>query len=223
MAKHIKLKARKREKLGHTAKHVLREGGLPAVVYSKAVESTPISVDYKEFYHTYKETGKTSVIDLDIDGQNTIPCIVYDLDIHPVKDIPRHIDFLAVNLKEKITTPVPVEIEGEAPAVKEFGAVINVIHNEIQVTALPDKLPESIIVNLESLAEMSDTITIQDLAAAATDYEFADELDTVIVTLAQATEEVEEEETTPIEGEEGLEGEGGETGEGTSEETNETK
>lgn len=217
MAQHIKLKAQKRTKTGHTAKQVLREGGLPAVVYSKTVESTPIQVDYKEFYHTYKVSGKTNVIDLAIDGDKSIPCIVHDLDIHPVKDTPRHIDFLAVNLKEKITAPVPVEIVGEAPAVKEFGAVVNIVHNELDVTALPDKLPESIVLNLEVLAEMSDTITIESLAASAVDYEFADEPDTVIVTLAQATEEVEED-VAPVEGEEGAEGSEGETAEGTSEE-----
>lgn len=204
---HLQLQAKTRTKIGHTAKQLAREGQLPAVVYSDKVKSTPISIDYKEFYHTYKVAGKTNVIDLKIDEGKSIPVIVHDLDIHPFKDIPRHIDFLAVNLKKEITTVVPVEIEGEAPAIKEFGAIVNIVHNELNVTALPDKLPESITVNVDELKEMSDHITIADLANKAGDYKFADEAETVVVSLAMPKEEVEEEITSEVaEGEEGAEG-----------------
>jgi large subunit ribosomal protein L25 len=197
---HLKLKASKRTNVGHKAKQLAKVGILPAVVYSKKFESTPIQVDYKEFYHLYKESGKTTVIDLKIDDDKVVPCIVHDLDIHPVKDTPRHVDFLVVNLKEKITAPIPVEFVGEAPAIKEFGAVVNIVHDELEVSALPDKLPESIIVNLESLAQLSDVITIQDLLTQAVDFEFIDELDTPVVSLTQPKEEVEEELGSPTGG-----------------------
>jgi len=218
---HLKLKANSRTKVGHTAKQLAREGLLPAVMYSKKVQSTPIQVDYKEFYHTYKESGRTQVIDLKIDDDKAVPCIVHDIDVHPVKDIPRHVDFLVVNLKEEITAPVPLEFVGEAPAVKEFGAVVNIVFDEVEVKALPDKLPESIEVNLELLADMQDTITFEDLLTQAVDFKFAEEdLGAVIVSLTEATQEAEEGDTTDATG--GLGEVGEDSAEGESQEANES-
>lgn len=185
---HLQLQAQTRTKVGHTAKQLLRTGQLPAVVYSKAFPARSIQIDYKQFYHLYKEVGKTGVVDLTIDEGKVIPCIVHDLDIHPFKDIPRHVDFLVVNLKEKITAPVPIEVVGEAPATKTYGAVLNIVHDELEVTALPDKLPESIVINIDTLIEMSDVITIGDLASQAVDFEFVDVHDMPIVSLTQPKE-----------------------------------
>lgn len=187
--KHLNLKAKTRTHIGHKAKKLLKEGILPAVVYSKKHVSTPIEINYKEFYHLYKQTGKTSVIDITIDEDKTIPCIVHDMDIHPVKDTPRHIDFLVVNLKEKITTPIPLEFINEAPAIKEHNAVLNVLKDKIEVSALPDKLPESIIVDLSTLTDMDSTITLNDLVGQASDYSFVDDMNMNIVTLTAQKEE----------------------------------
>jgi large subunit ribosomal protein L25 len=196
--KHLKLTAKLRTQLGHKAKHVKREGSIPAVVYSKTVDSTPLTIDYKEFYHIFKQAGKTQVLDLSIDEKKAIPVIVHDIYVHPVTSKPEHIDFKVVNLKEKVVASIPVVIEGEAVAVKEFGGVLNINFQELEVEALPDNLPHEITVNVESLKTMDDVITIADLTNSDQKFVYILESDTVVASMVTQTEEPPEEEVVDI-------------------------
>lgn len=197
--KHLQLKAKLRTQLGHKSKHVKREGLIPAVVYSKTVESTPLSIDYKEFYHIFKQSGKTQVLDLSIDENKSIPVIVHDIYVHPVTSRPEHIDFKVVNLKEKVVASIPVVTEGEADAIKEFGGVLNINFQELEVEALPDQLPHQIAVNVDSLKTMEDVITIADLTFAGQDYIFVGlDPETIVASMVVQSEEPAEEEIVAI-------------------------
>jgi len=197
--KHLQLKAKLRTQLGHKSKHVKREGLIPAVVYSKTVESTPLSIDYKEFYHIFKQSGKTQVLDLSIDENKSIPVIVHDIYVHPVTSRPEHIDFKVVNLKEKVVASIPVVTEGEADAIKEFGGVLNINYQELEVEALPDQLPHQITVNVDSLKTMEDVITIADLTVAGQDYIFVGlDSETIVASMVVQSEEPAEEEIVAI-------------------------
>ena len=62
----------------------------------------------------------SALIDLKVDGK-TLPVIVKDQQLDPVRDELIHIDLLEVRLDEKIQTQVGVHLEGieEAPGIKE--------------------------------------------------------------------------------------------------------
>ena len=66
-------------------------------------------------------------------------------------------------MDEKIKTRVPLEFVGEAPAVKTAGAVINKAMSEIEVEALPQNLPHSLIVDLSQLDAIDKSIYVRDL------------------------------------------------------------
>jgi large subunit ribosomal protein L25 len=202
---HLELQAKLRTETGNKARKLRRDGVIPAVIFSKSYGSENVQVNFSEFYKVYKQSGKNHVIDLMVDDKK-IPVIVNEIDVHPYKGLPRHVNFLAVDLKTKVTASVPVEIEGESPGVKEFGAVLIVDMEDIEVSALPDKLPNSIVINIEKLKEVGDSIKISDLTAGG-DYDFVVDADQSVVTLvAQSKEEdfetqvevVEETETTEI-------------------------
>jgi large subunit ribosomal protein L25 len=70
-------------------------------------------------------------------GKVEKPVLVHNLQVNPVSDVPVHVDFLQVDLKEKVEAEVPVELTGESPAEKQaIGTVVQHL-NEIKVEALP--------------------------------------------------------------------------------------
>jgi large subunit ribosomal protein L25 len=187
---HSELQVEKRTIIGNQVRKLRRLNIIPSVIYSNKV--TPINIQIKigEFIKVYKEAGKTHVIDLFVDGTK-YPTIVHDLDINPITQQVRHVDFLAVNLNEKVHTSVPVVLVGEARGVKENALVLTQNVKEIEVLALPDNLPEEIEVNVTDLFEIGDNVSIADLPKSDK-YEIVDEQDLVLASLVAQSVEIEE-------------------------------
>ncbi len=196
------LPAQIRTMIGHQAKKLSRTGDLPAVVYSKKTGTTSIQINYRQSYKMIKAAGTTHVINLEItDDKGKIkiqPSLVQDIDVHPVKGILRHVDFLAVNLKEKIVATVPVVYVGEAVGIKEAGGILVINIDELEVEALPNDLPEEIQVDVTNLAHIHDSIKIADLPTNAK-YKIMTESDLPIVILSGQTVEVEADPNAVIE------------------------
>jgi large subunit ribosomal protein L25 len=196
MTKHAQLAAQSRDIVGNKVRVLRREGSVPAVVYSKVVSSTPIQINALEFVKVFKQTGKTDVIDLNIDGKIQ-PCLIQAMDIHPFKHTIRHIDFLAVDLKKKITASVPVITSGDAPGVKEVGGVVNIALNQIEIEALPDDIPENITIDISSLIDFTHSIYISDIKLPKdAKYKIISDSELLVVNLAHQSQE--EEKETPV-------------------------
>jgi len=186
----------------------LREGKLiPAVFYGKGEKNIPLQVDYQTFRRLYMKSG-SQLIDLVIDGQTNKKALVHQLQYDPLSGKIKHIDFLRVSLKETITTEVPVEIIGVAPAVKDLGGIMNVVKDNIAIKCLPTDIPKQIEVDVTKLIEFNDSIHVSELAIPE-GVEVLDVPEDVVVIVNPPTIEKEPE---PVEGEEGAEGVEGEVG-----------
>jgi large subunit ribosomal protein L25 len=197
---HSALQAKKRTVLGNQVRKLRRDGILPCVIYSKKLSPICVELVQGEFNRVYKIAGKNHVIDLKLE-KKTYPCIVHDVDIHPVTGVVRHVDFLSVDLKQKVTASVPVSYIGESKAVKELGGILNTLIDELEVSALPDEIPSEIVVDVSKIEQFGDLIRIQDLQQDSS-YVFEGDADTVLVsvTAASVEEEVEAEAVeTPVE------------------------
>src|SRR3989344_4199278 len=117
MDKHI-LKAQTRKVLGRKVKKLRAEGLLPANIFGKKVKSQSVSVGLKDFAKVFQKAGKTALVEIDLDDK-MLPVLISNVSYHPVSRLPLHADFHQVDLKEKVTAHVPLEIVGEAPAVKD--------------------------------------------------------------------------------------------------------
>ena len=185
---HELLQAQKRTIVGNSVKKIRRQNLIPGVVYGNKQENTSISVDKKEFYKVYKKTGSTSIIDLKIDSNKVIPCIVHDLDLDPVTESVRHMDFLAVDLKAKIITEVPIELVGDAPGVKELGAVLVLVLDNLEVECLPEDIPNSIKVDVSGLKTLDDVLHVSDLEKSPK-YDLINDPEETIASLSVETNE----------------------------------
>lgn len=162
----IPLKAAIREIKGKQVKNLRTANQLPAVIYGKDQESQLITLDKLEFSKVVEQTGETGLIEVDT-GKAKIPCIVRDQQVSPVKNHVLHVDFFAVDLKEKIEADIPLIFVGQAPAVVDEDGTLIEVKSEIHVEALPTDLVHEIEVDITNLKTFENALTIADIKVPA--------------------------------------------------------
>ena len=207
------IKLKERTVVGKGLNAMRREGQVPAVIHNHGSESIHVMAAEKELVRIYKEAGKHHPLNLEVGGKKYL-ALIKDVHFNPVKHELQHIVFQAIRQNEKVEAEVPIKLEGEIPAEKVGLMVLHQL-DAVQIEALPRNLPDEIIVDVTSLAELHDKITVEDLqvpegVTILTDLDHP--IATVVETKAQISEEAEAEEA---------EGEAGESteGEGNAEES----
>src|SRR5215213_5711159 len=181
-----------------------REGIVPGVVYGGTGQEDAVSfrVDARELRQVLVDGS--ALIDLKVDGK-TLPVIVKDRQLDPVRDEIIHIDLLEVRLDEKIQTQVGVHIEGieEAPGIKEGGVLEHVTH-QLNIEALPTAIPDVIVVDVSGM-EIAATMHLAEITPPQGVTFLDDPEETILATVVVPTEveEPEIEEETELVGEEG--------------------
>jgi large subunit ribosomal protein L25 len=89
--------------------------------------------------------------------------IIRDLQRDPIKRNLRHLDLQVLNLAEKIRLPIQIILNGESPAVKNFGGLLLHLLDEVEVECLPTALVPAIEVNISGLKELGQAIFVRDL------------------------------------------------------------
>lgn len=204
------LSGQKRTISGRKVKKLREEGILPANIFGKKIKSEAIQVSLKDFEKTYKEVGETSLLTLVIEGGKTKDeraVLVSNVQMDPRSDIPTHVDFRQVDLKEKVSANVPVEMTGEAPAEKSGVGTAVLYVSQIEVEALPADLPEKFVVDVSSLTEVDQAIYIKDLSLDRKKVELKAEAETIVVKVEPPQKEEVVAPPAPVEGEVPAEGE----------------
>lgn len=190
----IVLQAQRRT-LVRTAKALRREGYLPAVMYGAHFPSTPILLDAHSAGLKLAKVSSSTLVYIELDGE-THAALVREKQRDYIKNRLLHVDFQVVSLTEKIRTTVSLHFEGVSPAVKDYNGVVVTSLDEVEVEALPQDLPERIVVDLSKLARIGDTIHVRDLEVGK-GVKVLNDPDEVVVVVSTTTEEVE----APAEGE----------------------
>lgn len=164
-----------------------QEGLLPAVIYGRAEESTPIAVDRKAFQKIYKAAGESSVITITGLGEDK-DALIHDVQHDAVTGEPLHADFYAIKKGQTVTVSVPLEFDGIAPAVKDLGGILTKVMHELEITVQPKDLPHAIHVDISALKTLDDQIKVKDLKLPAS-AELSVDLDEVVAMVSVAQEE----------------------------------
>lgn len=187
------ISSKKRDVIGKQVKALRREGRLPAVIYGHNLEPIAIDLDSKEATRILAGMTSSQFVKIDVDGVSHT-ALVREKQRHPVRGTLLHVDFLAVSMTERLRASVSVELDGEAPAVREYGAFVVPSVEMIEVECLPKDLPDRIRVDISGLLEIGDTIYVRDIDLPD-EVSILTDLDEVIVSVtAPAMEEEEEEE-----------------------------
>ena len=160
----LKLTASKRDLQGKRLRRVRAEGMLPAVVYGHRAAAQPLTLDGHEFQRVFARAGRTQLVDLVIDSGRAQKVLVREIQMHPRRKGPIHVDLYRVDLKEKLHAEVPITLSGESPAVKRGdGDPLQTLH-AIKVECLPSDIPEAVDVDLGRLEEVEASLRAGELA-----------------------------------------------------------
>ena len=198
------------------ARRLRRTGQVPGIIYGGDGGPELFAVDGRILRNTLAHSG--AILEVAVDGGDTAPVLVKDVQRHPVKGHAVHVDFLRVDMKVAIQTHVTLELFGadEAPGVVE-GGVLSQGAVEINIEALPGDIPDSLRFDVSGL-EMNATVTLSQLTPPPGVTLLDDPDETVLATITPPTKEPEPEEIeteTELVGEgEAAEGEEGEAAEG---------
>ncbi len=211
------LEAETRKISGRKVKTLRSQGLLPANVYGKKIKSGALQVNLKEFEKLFTKVGETGLITLNIKNgkKEEKAVLISNVQKSPISDSPIHVDFRQVDLTEKITAEVPVEIVGESPAEKQsIGTVVQYL-DEIEVEALPTDLPEKFTVDVSALSEVDQAVFVKDLKVDQKKVTLNINPDEILVKVEPPQKEEVAPAPAPAEGEVPVEGEvpaeGGET------------
>jgi len=154
MNEELSIEVQPRETSGTKAsKRLRREGKVPAVVYGGDRPTTPIVIDRRTLIELIKKAGSEhAVFLLKLAGSGTERhCMVHELEVDPTTREIVHVDFLRVDMKEKVRVEVPVELVGVPTGVKNEGGILDFVHREVEVECLPGDIPRHLELDVSAL------------------------------------------------------------------------
>ncbi len=152
--------AQRRTVLGKKVAKLRREGRIPGIVYGPVVEGTvPVTVDAREFARFYQAHGHSTLLDLRWeDGEESV--FIREVQVDPVRRDLLHIDFFAPNLRVVVRAMVPLAFRN---VTNTSEGVVTEARTDVEVEALPARIPSQIDVDLASLQQPGDVVRVGDL------------------------------------------------------------
>ena len=164
---HYQLAATLRETKGkEAAKKMRKEMDIPGVFYGPG--SDPIMLSFKDgdlrkiLKHAVSENiimGLQIKTDKDTIKKNVI---LKELQSDPLKDSYIHADFYEIAMDKELTLSVPVTLVNIPVGVSNGGGILQHVRREITISCLPDKVVESIEVDVSGL-DIGDSIHVKDI------------------------------------------------------------
>ena len=108
------LQASSRDNFGKGwARKVRQEGQLPAVMYGPLTEPQPLTLDPNQLLTIFKETqDRNTVVRVQVDNGGDVPCLVREVQRHPLSRELLHVDLYAVNPEGEVEVMVPLTTVG---------------------------------------------------------------------------------------------------------------
>jgi len=192
----IQFTAETRDGKGKGAARKLRTSGfIPGVLYGAGHESCLIRVEKKSTENIIRKLESRNVMaDLLLKKgkgkPETIKTLVKDIQIDSIRGDVLHMDFYRIRMDQEVRMGVAVHLVGLAPGVEQGGILEQEIR-ELQVQALPDRIPAMIEVDVSALV-IGSSVTVKEiiLPEGVSAVEEAEKI--VVTVLAPKVEKVEE-------------------------------
>ena len=187
------LAAQSRTDMGRGASRAARRSGrVPGVIYGAGKDTVTVSVDRRELDREMGRGGfYTRLYNLKVEDQSE-QVLPREVQLHPVTDVPLHVDFLRLSGETTIRLQIPVHFENEeeSPGVKR-GGVVNIVRHEVEVNCRADAIPESFTVDLTGL-DIGDAVRISDIDLPEGVEPVISDRDFTIATIAASSAAIEE-------------------------------
>jgi large subunit ribosomal protein L25 len=200
----VKFAVEARDTRGKGSARKLRQRGLaPGVVYGGGRAATSITFDVSAFERLLatSHSGVNTLIGLEGDSAAAGRTVIAkELQREPVRGRITHVDFIEIDLKEKIEIAVPIHLVG-TPAGVVLGGVLDQQQREVVLLCMPDAIPDDIEVDVSGM-ELGDSLHLFDISVPD-GVEFHTDESLTVATVLVPRGLKEDEEPSTEEGEEG--------------------
>jgi large subunit ribosomal protein L25 len=142
------LKAQVRQQAGSkVAARLRQQGQLPAIVYGHKQDPVSVTLATHEFLEALHHGHR--LFNVDLDGRKET-LLVKDIQYDHLGIDVIHADFMRVNLSERLTVQVGVELRGIAKGTHE-GGIIDEVLSHVDIECKVSDIPEVLFVNIKDL------------------------------------------------------------------------
>ncbi|HOB73624.1 MAG TPA: 50S ribosomal protein L25 [Phycisphaerae bacterium] len=153
------LQAERREAGGsRAAARLRRTGKIPGIVYGHGEGPVTVAVSTRELAGAIKHGQH--LVQLNLDGQ-TRHVLIKDVQYDHLASTPVHVDFMRVDMHQRVTVTVPLEFKG-VPVGTNEGGIFESPMADIEIECAVTDIPEMIRVNVADL-KLGDAIHVRDL------------------------------------------------------------
>lgn len=186
------LKATTRQQIGtkHT-RRLRKRGELPAIIYGHGEKPEAVALSLHEVEVQLHHGAR--VLKLDMGSKKNQPFLIKAVQYDYLGTNPVHLDLLRVDLDEKVTVKVAIELKGTPKGISD-GGVLDQTLAEIEVECLMTQIPDTLTPLVTHLG-IGDVLLVGDLElpTGVTTLKGADERVALITVLAEEPEADEEE------------------------------
>jgi large subunit ribosomal protein L25 len=163
MAQIVQLNAAPRSTKGKGASRAMRRGGqVPAVIYGRGREPSPLLLDGVELGRLLERiVPESTIVELTVDG-TTVKTLIREVQRHPVRPGIVHVDFYEIRAGEKIRLEVPIHCVGIADGVRNQGGTLDQVIRTVEIEVLLADIPERVELDVTALT-IGKSLHISDL------------------------------------------------------------
>jgi len=186
MVETLVLQATKRGERGTRASRALRrKGKVPAIIYGHKAEPLPVALDYHDLALEIQHHHR--LLEVELEGRKE-KFLIKEVQYDHLGEKILHVDLARVDLDERVTVEVEVELRG-TPAGAADGGILEQVNTEVELECLVTSIPECIRASVNHL-QMGATLTAGDLELPA-GVTLASDPELVIATVTAPTVEEE--------------------------------
>jgi large subunit ribosomal protein L25 len=175
-----------------TARKLRRQGTVPAVLYGRKRAPAHVEVSAAELERKVVHLEGSHLIRLlapgnQADDLHDRVVLLRELQQHPVTGMVLHVDFMEIDLTERLAVMVSLHFVGKAAGVVA-GGILQPILRSVEVECLPTEIPEFIEVDVSPLG-IHEAIHIADLKLPENVIPLGEPTQTVVTVLPPTVEE----------------------------------
>jgi large subunit ribosomal protein L25 len=136
-----------------------RAGRIPGVMYGAGAEPVAVSVVEKDVQAALRSGAR--ILDVKV-GADSVSALLKDVAYDHLGERLLHVDFQRLRKGEKISIRIPLTYKG-IPAGAKDGGVFNIVHDTLEVSCLPEDVPDHVEVDISSL-KVGESLHVREVA-----------------------------------------------------------
>lgn len=192
----LRIDAQLRDVTGHKVKHLRKQGIVPVVIYGQDRQPINAQVDSVRLDRLI-QVGGTQLIELTMTDGGLHNVLIREVQRHPVRRNPTHVDFYSVNMLVKQQVRVSVVSVGHVSGAGSSMVLLQAF-SDVEIEALPADIPAHIEVDISILDGVDTThITVADLPVMA-GISYLDDPEEIVFSLVASRAEIEADEEAAV-------------------------